>query len=485
MNMKQPIQKLKILYLASGYLLPAGIEAYLLHYATEVRQFGCEAKIIVFKPLPKVPHRYLQALYDRDIPIESLDSQVMLWAKLLTALSWLPWFLSMKLRGKSIAGGALYYWWLARLSVVRLKRVIQKDNPDVVHIQGRLPHLAWNAIPTHNCIYHHQMQGTVDSAWLPYEVDAFRTFVEQIPYIFVPGANVGRTFRRCFQIQHETTEVFTIAPDEAGGKAEIGKQKAEIRVGSAGLNHEDTKTRRETEDGRLKTEDGRQRTEVGCLRSDPCNLPPSTKDYGPRTTDQGPISKSLQSSVFSLQSGSELRFGILCRFVNQKGIVYILEALKSLKPTYGDLNFTFAGQGPLEEEILRYADDNGLAGVCVIPVPSPAAVLRDMDVFVHPGVDDAMPVSIVEALMFGLPCVVSDVGGCPDLVREGIEGFVIPAADASAIAGAMRMFLDMEPAAFSAMQRSARERYETCCRPEVVMQQVVGIYREIVGSKRI
>ena len=63
-------------YLAAGYALPAGIEAYLLHYATELRHHGFDTWIIVFEPLPKVPHRFLVALRERGIAIESLFARV-------------------------------------------------------------------------------------------------------------------------------------------------------------------------------------------------------------------------------------------------------------------------------------------------------------------------------------------------------------------------------------------------------------------------
>jgi glycosyltransferase involved in cell wall biosynthesis len=103
-----------------------------------------------------------------------------------------------------------------------------------------------------------------------------------------------------------------------------------------------------------------------------------------------------------------------------------------------------------------------------------------MDVFVHPSSSEAMPVSIVEALMQGLPCIATPVGGIPDLIREGVEGALVPVGDAVALADAMARFAGMAADELSAFRRRARARYEEVCRPEVVGAQVAAIYREIL-----
>ena len=42
-------------YVAAAYGLPAGIEAHILHYATEMRNHGFETRVVVLRPLPKQP----------------------------------------------------------------------------------------------------------------------------------------------------------------------------------------------------------------------------------------------------------------------------------------------------------------------------------------------------------------------------------------------------------------------------------------------
>jgi len=52
-------------------------------------------------------------------------------------------------------------------------------------------------------------------------------------------------------------------------------------------------------------------------------------------------------------------------------------------------------------------------------------ILESADVFVHCSDNEGLPVAISEALSAGLPVVASNVGGIPDLVREGENGFLV------------------------------------------------------------
>ena len=431
-------------YVAAGYKLPAGIEAYLLHYATEMRRRGFEPRIVVFERFPKVKHRYLAALEERGIPIESLFEDVWWWAVMLTAATFLPWWGWKVLGGsqKTEDGGrrtedggrvsedkltdnhqpstipvpptTLFSWWLKRLAVRRLRRMIDREQPDLIHVKGRIVAEAWPLLPGERTVYQHALSGTVDPSWTAGEVRAFGVFANRIARVLAPGAGVARTLAREYGIDRPIDAVFTMAPDE-------------------------------TEDRGRKTEDG-----------------------GRWTVDGG--------------GKNSLRFGIVCRFTEQKGISFILDALRQYRDRHGDVCFLFAGQGELEDTILRYAQEHGLDHVQVAPVPNLAAVMDRIDVFVHPGLDDAMPVSIVEALMFGKPCVGTRVGGVPDLIRDGVEGLLIDPGSSGQIVAAMERFAALSADEWAGFQARARARYETMCRPEVVGAVVAGIYRQVMSG---
>lgn len=397
--------------MAAGYGLPAGIEAHILHYATEMRNHGFDTKVVVFFELPKPKHRFLVALEERSIPVVSLESLAMFRARVEMIALFLPWFTYMLLAKRRWPDFSSFKLWvLGDAEIGELRRRLARDKPDIIHIFGRLSTHAWALFPPDRTIFHEMMTGTVDQYWTEDELTDFRAFAENIARYFTPGSGVAENVRREFGIKRHIDMIFTMAPDEVGGQV---SHLCQGFGGQAGV---------------------------------------------PRT----------------------IRFGILCRFAEQKGIRYLLEAIKQYRDRYGDVHFTFAGQGELEPIIREFVDSSGLRNVQIIRVNSAPEILKDIDVFVHPSVDDAMPVSIAEALMCGCPCIVCRVGGVPDLVRDGVEGFLIKPGRADQIMDRMERFATMAEEEFIAFQKRARARYEEVCRPEKVGKVVADHYRAIL-----
>ena len=68
-------------------------------------------------------------------------------------------------------------------------------------------------------------------------------------------------------------------------------------------------------------------------------------------------------------------------------------------------------------------------------------LLAALDIFVLPSHSEGISRSLLEAMAAGLPVVVSDVGGSPEVVRSGVNGLLIPARDPSALARALLRLL--------------------------------------------
>lgn len=180
-----------------------------------------------------------------------------------------------------------------------------------------------------------------------------------------------------------------------------------------------------------------------------------------------------------------LRFGILCRMTPEKGIDVLLEALRLYGARHGHLDFVFAGSGVLEDKIRAALAEKALQGVRLqTTFDSPVDILSQLDVFVHPSLSDAMPMAVAEALMCGVPCIVTRVGGLPDLVRDGREGLVIAPGCAEDIVSAMERFAALTPTERDAFRARARARYDDVCRPERIGLLLAAHYRAIMGDPR-
>jgi colanic acid/amylovoran biosynthesis glycosyltransferase len=63
-------------------------------------------------------------------------------------------------------------------------------------------------------------------------------------------------------------------------------------------------------------------------------------------------------------------------------------------------------------------------------------------------------------MAIGRPAISTYVAGIPELVRDGVDGWLVPAGDVEALADAMHACLDTPPDRLEAMGRSAHERVQ-------------------------
>ena len=84
------------------------------------------------------------------------------------------------------------------------------------------------------------------------------------------------------------------------------------------------------------------------------------------------------------------------------------------------------------------------------------AVLRAMDLFAFPSLNEGMGKALVEAMYAGLPVVATRVGGVPELIREGLDGLLVsPSQPAELAAALLRLALDAQER--QAMGRAAAQ----------------------------
>lgn len=131
-----------------------------------------------------------------------------------------------------------------------------------------------------------------------------------------------------------------------------------------------------------------------------------------------------------------LRVLFLGRIQRMKGIFIALEAVSILQKEYGTaVSLVIAGGGTdgEPEEAERYVKENNLRDVQFVGFLSGEEKInafRNAHVFILPSYDEGMPCALVEALAFGLVPVTSGVGGIPDLVVDGVNGFILDSFDA-------------------------------------------------------
>jgi glycosyltransferase involved in cell wall biosynthesis len=147
-----------------------------------------------------------------------------------------------------------------------------------------------------------------------------------------------------------------------------------------------------------------------------------------------------------------LRIGYIGSVLPHKGVQVLAAAAQQLPADLVEVH-VFGGGPDSFVDVLRAGDANGVlrfrGGYETSELPE---VLRELDLVVVPSVwEDCAPLVVAEALAGRLPVVASRMGGIPDFVDEGRTGFLVEQRDPSALAAALRRFLD-DPELLGRMQ---------------------------------
>ena len=124
----------------------------------------------------------------------------------------------------------------------------------------------------------------------------------------------------------------------------------------------------------------------------------------------------------------------------RKGVQYLLEATNALGPKAVSVSLVGGVSADGAVVLERLAKRGEWKG----PVARQGLrdVFREHDVLVLPSVEDGFGAVICEAMAAGLPVVATENTGAPDVIREGVDGMIVPARSASALRDALQSLID-------------------------------------------
>lgn len=172
----------------------------------------------------------------------------------------------------------------------------------------------------------------------------------------------------------------------------------------------------------------------------------------------------------------------VARFHPVKDHAMLLRAFARVAEVRSDVDLLLAGDGPLRGELEKFTESLGISGrVRFLGVRSDVpALLQASDLFTLTSVSEAASLTLLEAMASGLAVVVTDVGGNPEIVREGVEGLLVPRGDAEAEAAALLRLLD-DPALAAALGGAGRARVEERYQLERTIDSYFALYRRVTG----
>lgn len=184
---------------------------------------------------------------------------------------------------------------------------------------------------------------------------------------------------------------------------------------------------------------------------------------------------------------TEVVFGTLGRQDAIKGLDVFLTALRALigeRPEWVErLRVIMAGDGPERARYMSLRDEYDLHQVVEFPgaVDDVPGLLRQFDFFVQPSLNEGISNTVLEAMASGLPIIATDVGGNPELVRDGIEGRLVAPGDVDRLRMALSAYI--EDAELRQRQGiAARQRAEDSFSFEVMCARYERLYRSFFAQ---
>jgi glycosyltransferase involved in cell wall biosynthesis len=171
-------------------------------------------------------------------------------------------------------------------------------------------------------------------------------------------------------------------------------------------------------------------------------LPPGKAITIPNGTPLEPFRQAQASDALREGLGlppGEPVIGTVGRLAAEKNQIDFLRMAQRVLDSHTGARFLIVGDGALRGELEAAARDLGVGERVVFTGPRSDIpdLMALMDVFVLCSLWEALPITLLEAMAAGVPCVSVDVGGCRDLVRPGETGWLVPPRDAKALAEAV------------------------------------------------
>ncbi len=156
-------------------------------------------------------------------------------------------------------------------------------------------------------------------------------------------------------------------------------------------------------------------------------------------------------------------FEVLCvgRLVPAKGQHILLSAIRTLRKQGRTVRLRLVGDGPDRRMLEKAARDLGIEDDVRFEGAVNQDRIRDFyrsaDAFALASFAEGIPVVLMESMAMQVPCVTTWITGVPELIRDGIDGLLVPPSDVEALAGAISLLMD-DPALRLRIGEAGRRR---------------------------
>jgi len=195
-------------------------------------------------------------------------------------------------------------------------------------------------------------------------------------------------------------------------------------------------------------------------------------------------------SVRLASANGHRRLLTVARLVEKKGAEYAIRAVAALLARYPEIEYNIVGDGPLRaqlEGLIRELEaEQKIRILGYMPQAEMANYMAQADVLVVPSItaadgdQEGTPTVVIEALGRGLPIVATRHSAIPELVEDGITGYLVPERDVMAMSGRIE-FLIQHPAAWPRLAEAGRAKYAAHFDPDLLNDRLEALYKRLLA----
>ena len=164
----------------------------------------------------------------------------------------------------------------------------------------------------------------------------------------------------------------------------------------------------------------------------------------------------------------------------------VVRALRGLVDRGVDAYLCLVGDGPDRDHLEQFAHELGVVKRCLFVgyQEDVARFYSAIDALLLPSVNEGTPVSVIEALAAQRPAVATRVGGTPDVIRDGVDGFLVEVGDADALSDRLAE-LAADPERRARMGADGRARVLGRYAVERLVDDIDRLYRELLAARAV
>jgi len=189
---------------------------------------------------------------------------------------------------------------------------------------------------------------------------------------------------------------------------------------------------------------------------------------------------------FKRDMDENFHIGFAGRLVEIKGLNYLIEASKILCDKYTDIFVHIIGSGPLYDELKHKIEEYNLTDRIILEgfIDNPISEIKKLDIFVLPSLYEGIPMVLLEAMALSRAVVCSNIGGIPEVVEEGENGFLFNSGDIDMLVSKLD-FLYHNDNIKREIGKNAQLTIYKKFNSEINVTRLVNIYKELGQKKKL